>query len=70
MAGFTNLALVNLTCVGDVFIPLLLPLNKCLTKEYELLELQGRSSTKVIGGAKVWKKCRPPWLADGENFIF
>ena len=30
------------------------------------LNTQGRSSTKVVGGANVPKKCRPPWLADGE----
>ena len=29
---------------------------------------QDRSSTKIVGGAKVSKKCRPPWLVDRENF--
>ena len=31
---------------------------------------QGRSSTKIVGGAKVSKKFQPPWLADGESFRF
>ena len=29
---------------------------------------QCRSSTKIVVDAKVSKKCRPPWLADGKNF--
>ena len=37
--------------------------------QYLLMNNQGRSTTKIIGEAKVWKKW-PPWLADGENFRF
>ena len=68
MAGFTNLALVNLTCVGDVLIPLLLPLNKCLTKEYELLELQGRSSTKIVGGGQGLEKMSATMVGRRRKF--
>ena len=35
-----------------------------------ILLLQGRNSTKLVGGANVSKKCRPPWLVDGKNFKF
>ena len=31
---------------------------------------QDRSSTKILGGAKVSKKCPPPWLTCGESFRF
>ena len=31
---------------------------------------QDRSSTKILGGAKVSKKCPPPWLTVKESFRF
>ena len=31
---------------------------------------QDRSSTKILGGAKVSKKYPPPWLTVGESFRF
>ena len=37
--------------------------------QYLLMNNQGRSTTKIVGEAKVWKKW-PPWLAHGENFDF